>query len=294
MPVTPVKPSAARGIYGIYGPPTAGKSRLALCLPESFGRIAYLATDEGAETLASIPEQYHSRIDPFIFTGCDEKLGIVRDCLDYVTTPWESDKPNDQWPKDEEWKGPYGTVVLDTASRLSYRFLDFAASDKMAMVGKKKGEDQVYGRIGEPGSDAFFQLANEGHYGAANSLMLSFIGNLVNLHPTMNIIIVCHEVAADAKSPVGGPGFAGRAIAKWLPGMCQAGVIRVKSEEETTISPAGIPSTTTKRQAWIAPHGTWIARKAENVVGGPGYKYVDLEEDPVNFWHKFLSTEESK
>ncbi len=291
MAILPVKPSAARGIYCLYGPPTAGKSRLALCLPESFGRIAYFATDEGGESLGSIPESYHDRIDSFLFTATDEKLGIVRDLLDTYTTPWGSKDGPKHWPKEHEWKGPYGTLVVDTVSRLSYKVLELATSDKMSMVSKKSD----YGMIGEPGTDHFFQLAGESHYGAMNNIILAFVSNLINLNPTLNIVLVCHEASADAKSPKGGPGFAGRAIAKWLPGLCQTGVIRVKTEEETVISAAGIPTTTTTRQAWIAPHGTWIARKAENSPTGLDYKYVDLDNDPVNFWHKFLSNkQESK
>jgi hypothetical protein len=263
-----IDPKSAREIMAIYGAPTSGKTRLATSLPERFGKLLYIPFDEGGEGLMSVMPQYQKRITVIKPDGTDPQLGVVRDLFDLYTTKWDA-------------KG-YNTIILDTMSRLTYTVLDLVASDKVQMVRQGTGR-----RLGEPGKPGFVQLADEAHYGAMNGVVLNFVSNLINLQPTMNIIFVCHEQAADDKSMVGGPGFAGRAVGKWLPTLSQNAVIRVARTETSKIDKSGVVEKTVKRVAWVAPHGTWIARRAENSIETPIMDKVDLDRDPINFWVKY-------
>jgi hypothetical protein len=252
----------------VYGPPTSGKTRLATSLPERFGKILYIPFDEGAEGLSSVLPSYQERITVMRPDGTDKKLGVVRDLFDLYTTKWTEQG--------------FRTLIIDTMSRLTYTLLELVASEKVQMIRQKEGR-----RLGIPGEDGFIQLPDEGHYGAMNTVALNFVSQLINLQPDLNIIFICHELAADDKSPTGGPGFAGRAVGKWLPTLCQNAVIRVARTESSKIDKSGAVEKTVKRTAWVAPHGSWIARRAENNITATPFEKIDLAPDPINFWVKY-------
>jgi hypothetical protein len=284
MSVQKVDPQSARQVIGIYGGPTAGKTRLATSLPERFGRVLYVAIDEGSEGLKSVLPHYQERIDAVRLTGEHPKLGILEDLRELATTDWESTVPPPWYPPEDaqRWK-PFDTIILDTVSRLTYQILNIVSSPQMGMVSEKKD----WGKIGDPDEPGFIQLAGKEHYGGLNTVMLNVITNIINMQPNLNIIFVCHEDPADDKSPVGRPGFAGRAVAKWLPTLCQDAVIRVTRREDTSVDGKGKVTKTVKRLAYFASHGSWMARRAENDIKPSEITHIELDIDPINFWTTF-------
>lgn len=271
MTLQKVDPKSARQIMCIYGPPTCGKTRLATSLPDPFGDILYVAIDAGSEALKSVLPHYQKRIEVIRMTGDHPRLGMLSDMHELCITDWKGKK----------------TMVIDTPSRLTNHILNYATSDKMGMVKKQKDVNkQNWGQIGNPDDPGFIQLAEEAHYGALNTVMLNFINNLINMQPNMNLIFVCHEQAPDEKTPLGGPGFAGRAVAKWFPGECQDAVIRVARREDKKILSNGQVEKTVRRLAYFGPHGSWMARRAENATAPTEETFVELDVDPINFWNK--------
>jgi len=277
--VTPI--AAPRELILGYGPPAAGKTRLFTSLSERFGRIAYIALDEGSESLDSVLPQYRERITVFQPSFKDP----VIDSAAIQLTDWKSPTPPKWYDKESgEWTG-YDTLILDTFSNLSKLWLWHVT--QMGLFQDKRK------MIGAPGQEGSVSLPDKGHYGGVHGIIRNFTTTIFRNNPTMNLIFICHETTdrddETGRVLLGGPDTVGKAMLKEFPSNFKT-IIRVTSEQGKAVVKNG---KTTKPNQFIArmtQHGAYIARRNEANPKGNQLSRVVLDVDPANFWKQYDET----
>lgn len=265
--VTPAQ--ANRELILVYGAPGAGKTRFVTSLPDRFGKIAYVAADEGSESLASVLPQYRSRITVF---KPDWKDPLVEAAEIYLT----------DWKK----KG-FDTLEIETFTRFTFGWLD-------EIVAKGLFQEKR-NTVGTPGKPGFIALPDKGHYGGVHAVIRNFITNLINQQPEMNILLTCHQALNDSDEKghvIGGPALTGRAMIEWLPARFST-VIRLDRMVKPVLK-GGKMENEVKILARMAPHGAWIARRNESGAEGNPLPVVELDVDPINFWTAYDNTRPGK
>ena len=251
-----------RDLIMIYSAAGNGKTRLATSLTERFGKIAYIALDEGSENLDSVLAKYHGRIDVFK-PKWDNPIVEAFEIAEY------------------DWKAAgYDTVIIDTFTNLSWKLLFYVTNEGMFQK-----NHVMIGDIGQPGRMA---MPDKGDYGGVQGIVRNFVTTIFNQNPDMNIIFVCHQATDDdsALGSVGGPATIGRALIEWLPARFKT-VIRLDRKLIQATADSGEMSSSVKLLARTAQHGAWLARLNENSETGNPIPSVELDVDPVNFWEKY-------
>ena len=252
-------PIAKRELILGYGAPGSGKTRMFTSLPERFGKVAYIAIDEGSESLASVLPKYRERITVFRPTWDDP----IVEAAEVSNTNWSEEG--------------FNTLILDTFSNMTGKWLDFSA---------RKGYFQKANYIGTPDKPGFHALPDKGHYGGVHGIIRNFVTDIILKQSTLNIIFICHQqLIADEENKshtIGGPALAGRAMTEWLPSRFST-VIHLDRKVRVKID-KGERTEDVKVVAWMAPHGAWIARRNEAGEMGNPLQSCELNVDPINFW----------
>lgn len=244
----------------IYGAPKSAKTRLATSLPwgEFWGEKAvYVAADPGASTLRSVLKENRPHllvVDPHPSSGPYDPL---HEAVEVATHKWEG----------------VGTIIWDTMTQTS--------KDLLVAYAKLCNYASNPITFGVPGQNEYHVHPNEGDYGAAQNSVINHITDHLFSQP-LNLIIICHEQWAEPKNAaecVGGPELVGKAGVRKYPGLFDS-VIR--TETRTVLAPGA--DTTTEFFARMNPHGVWKCG-----IRNPGVSLPDvqLEENPIGFWHKY-------
>lgn len=251
-----------RDLILIYSAAGNGKTRLATSLTERFGRIAYIALDEGSENLDSVLAKYHDRIDVF-------------------RPKWKNPIVEAFEIAENDWKAEgYDTIIIDTFTNLSWNLLFYVTNQGMFQK-----NHVMIGDIGKPGRMA---MPDKGDYGGVQGIIRNFVTTIFKQNPEMNIIFVCHQATDDesALGAIGGPATVGRALIEWLPARFKT-VIRLDRKLLKGTGDDGALTQEVKLLARTAQHGAWLARLNENSETGNPLPSTELEIDPVNFWEKY-------
>ena len=266
----PTSARSSRETILVYGPAGAGKTRFATALTPRFGKIAYIALDEGSEGLKSVLPKYRDRIAVFRPEG---KNPLV-DLSEIVSVDWKS-------------KG-FDTVLLDTLTNAAWKILQTVTNNGMFQANHVS--------VGTPGTPSFVALPDQGDYHATHGILRAHIQQLVG-QQTCHIIVVCHEELLKDKAGtvlVGGPATVGQAIVSWLPARFDT-VIRLDRKFVTAIDPTTkAPVQKPKHLAWMSQHGYWIARRNEDSEKGNPLPSLELDIDPINFWKRYDETAPNK
>lgn len=261
-----------------YGPPGSGKTRLFTSLTERFGKIAYLALDEGSDNLDSVFPHYRERID--VFKPAFENPVI--DAAAIALTNWKSaDTP--KWCTEQEWGGPYDTLELDTFSNLTRVWLWFVTQEGLFQEKRKM--------IGAPGEEGSVALPDKGHYGGVHGIIRNFTTTLFRNNPETNIIFICHEALDrdddSGRLLMGGPDTVGKAMLKEFPSNFKT-IIRVISTPGKVVGGKTIAEN--RFVAKMSQHGVYVARRNEANLKGNPLKELTLDVDPINFWKRYDET----
>lgn len=243
----------------IYGRAGIGKSRLALSLPEEFGKIAYYAADQNSEFLASIDPSKHARIVVVKPEGDDPTALFMQFCM----MDWKKIDPE------------IGTLVVDTYTKVALDAIRYSAN-----TGAVTSEKHY--TVGDPTAGGQ-TLPNRGDYLAIESLSRGFLDMLFSKQSDMHIIMCCHEDVKIVENvhAVGGPAHPGRAMTEYLPAQFNT-VIRLIREQML------IPGADAPEDVVIAiteNDGKFIAkvRTSNEGVANPLAR-VPLDRNPLSYW----------
>ena len=246
----------------IYGRAGIGKTRLALSLPERYGKIAYYAADTNAEFLSSISPSKRDRIISVVGEGDDPTQLFMQFCR----TDWKEIDPE------------IGTLVVDTYTKVAQDAIRFSANS-----GAMSNEPHLM--VGNP-QEGGQAIPNRGDYLAIESLSRGFLDMLFAKQRDMHIIFLCHEDVKIVENvhAVGGPAHPGRAMTEYLPAQF-ATVIRLIRDQVL------VPGADAPEDVVIAiteNDGKFIAkvRTSDEENENPLARVV-LERDPSNFWKKY-------
>ena len=246
----------------IYGRSGIGKSRLALSLPERFGRIAYYAADENAEFLPSISKDKRSRILVIKPEGDDAIKNFTKFCLN----DWKKVDPGIQ------------TLVVDTFTKVANDAIRHSAN-----TGSVTSEKHY--QVGDPGEGGQI-IPNRGDYLALESLARGFLDMLFEHQRDMHIIFVQHEDVKliEGIHAVGGPAVPGRAMLEYIPSQMST-VIRLI--RETTLLPgASMPEEIVV--AITENDGRFITKvRTTNDSSANPLAKVYLDRTSRNFWTEY-------
>ena len=261
-----IEPGATpRKLIVVYGPPACGKTRFTTALGESFGKVAYLALDEGSEDLDSVLPQHRSRLEVFKPNFCTdpEANPVLESNLSVMTTDWKN--------------MGFDTLIDDTFSNRVRKWLWHIT---------QKGEFQEKrNMIGEPGQKGSVALPDKGHYGGVQGVIRNYLNLLFVSNPHLNIILNCHEYMNDKSGQMkGGPATAGSAMLSEFPSNFKT-IIRLEVEPGKAEIVAGkvVPGKD-RYIAHMAPHGIWMARRNKITAADPPFT---MGEDPIDFWTQF-------
>lgn len=268
-------PATQPHFIALYGPPKAGKTRLACSLPWGpvWGEKAiYCAWDPGSAMLSAVPVHHRERIVAVTpTTSVDprtkrEVFDPLTEAVAMATTNWKEKVPG------------AGTLIWDTMTETS-RMLLHAYAD----AGTFSDKHLTFGRPGEP---SFHSAPMEGDYGAAQRSTMFILEHL--FRQNMNLIILFHDnvVSPDSKRgetfiTYGGPAIAGKAGTQAIAGRFE-NLFRVECEpklEGGKIKPMHYLYSTAK--------GAWLAGFRNPLTSENPLAKVQLDPDPVTFWKRF-------
>jgi hypothetical protein len=246
----------------LYGRAGFGKTRLALSIPESWGKVAYYAADDNSEMLASISPEKRERIIPIIPEGDDPTVNFMQ----FAMQDWKAIDPE------------IGTLVVDTFTKVALDTISYAANSGTM-------DREKHYTIGDPknGGQA---IPNRGDYQAIESLSRGYLTMLFKNQKDMHIIFVMHEDVKliEGTLAVGGPAHPGRAMLEYLPGQFST-VIRLT--RETVL----VPGEDTPEDVVIAStegDGKFIMKiRTSDEVGKNPLAKVSLDRDPSTYWTKY-------
>lgn len=244
-------------IYSVGG---EGKTRLATSLTDRFGEIIYIAFDEGSESLDSVLPEFRDRIHVKVPEG----INPLEDAAAVIHTNWRAEHPNAK------------TIIIDTFSTWTWNALQYITNQGMFSNKRVK--------IGE-GTKQETALPDVGEYGGTHAQIRLFLTNLFNVQRDMNIIVVCHSDPPEAGRGKGGPSTVGKKMTEWLPARFKT-VIHLDREISNSIQGGNVVQQS-KRIAYCAPHGEWIARVNEASEKGNPMPAEVLGVNPKPFWVKY-------
>lgn len=248
----------------VYGDPASGKTRLATSLPESWGKILYIAEDDNAESLRPVLDKYKPRITVVkSMPTYDGKYDPIAEAFEVVINY-------------KKLCEDAGVIVWDTMGATGDKFLCYIAekhqySDKQITLGAPSG----------PGK---FTVPLPPDYGGAQNSITRLTSFMMN--QPVHIIVVCHgrfdePQAADPSGLVGGPATVGSATVRTY---SKSFDLTVHVEKKVVSSPSGQKVSVT---AYTEKHGIWQAKLREGKGENPMPK-TELEPDPINFWNRYL------
>lgn len=246
----------------IYGRAGIGKTRLALSLPERYGKIAYYAADQNSEFLTSIDAAKRARIIVVKPEGDDPTALFMQ----FAMTDWKKIDP------------AIGTVVVDTYTKVALDAIRHSAN-----TGAVTAEKHFV--VGDPANGGQV-LPNRGDYMAIDSLSRGFLDMIFTRQKDMNIIFLCHEDVKIVENvhAVGGPAHPGRAMTEYLPAQFNT-VIRL-IREQTLVPGADAPEDVVI--AITENDGKFIAKvRTANETGANPLARVFLERNPSSYWTKY-------
>lgn len=252
----------------VYGRAGIGKTRLALSLPESWGKVAYYAADTNSEFLTSIGKAKRDRILVVKPEGDDPTQLFMQ----FAMTDWKKIDP------------AIGTVVVDTYTKVALDAIRHSAN-----TGAVTAEKHFV--VGDPNNGGQV-LPNRGDYMAIDSLSRGFLDMIFTKQRDMHIIFLCHEDVKIVENvhAVGGPAHPGRAMTEYLPAQFNT-VIRL-IREQTLVPGADAPEDVVI--AITENDGKFIAKvRTANETGVNPLARVFLDRDPSSYWVKY-TTESNK
>jgi hypothetical protein len=252
----------------VYGRAGIGKTRLALSIPESWGKIAYYAADTNSEFLTSIGAAKRDRIIVVKPEGDDPTALFMQ----FAMTDWKKVDP------------AIGTVVVDTYTKVALDAIRHSAN-----TGAVTAEKHFV--VGDPANGGQV-LPNRGDYMAIDSLSRGFLDMIFTRQKDMHIIFLCHEDVKIVENvhAVGGPAHPGRAMTEYLPAQFNT-VIRL-IREQTLVPGADAPEDVVI--AITENDGKFIAKvRTANETGANPLARVLLDRDPSPYWVKY-TTESNK
>lgn len=264
MPLHRVRPSALPERILIYGDPKTGKSRLSTSLPDSFGNIGYFAADPGSESLNSILGAYRSRIT-VIKPGPaapTDKYDPDQDAFAFALHDWRSEG--------------MGTLVWDTLTATSLEILNHLA-DSGAFSEKR------HISIGNPKLPQ--NIPMQGDYMAAQNRISRLVEFL--FRQPLHLIVICHatyDETRDGQAPEFGPATTGKATVRTFPGKFDS-VLHIARK----VTPAANNASVSKYTVFTERHSIYSAGVRSSLLTNP-MPIVELDPDPVSFWHRFLSS----
>jgi len=259
--VTPEQVAERIERIAVYGPGGVGKTRFVTSLSERYGKIIYIALDEGGENLDSVLPQYRDRIYVKRPTGKDQMVigGAI------ATTNWKLKHPDAK------------TIVIDTFSTWSWKALQQITDE--AQFSEKRIT------IGE-GSGLATTLPDKGEYGGVQGQIRSFLSQLYFNNRDMHIIVVFHEDPPEGASK-GGPSTVGRKMTAFIPSRFKT-VIHLSTETQNVVGAAAVTQVT-QPVAYFSNHANFIARLNEaNITGNP-LPRMAVPIDPKSVWEKYDS-----
>lgn len=246
----------------IYGRAGIGKTRLALSLPERYGKIAYYAADTNSEFLTSIGAEKRSRIIVVKPEGDDPTALFMQ----FAMQDWKKIDP------------AIGTVVVDTYTKVALDAIRHSAN-----TGAVTAEKHFV--VGDPANGGQV-LPNRGDYMAIDSLSRGFLDMIFTRQKDMHIIFLCHEDVKIVENvhAVGGPAHPGRAMTEYLPAQFNT-VIRL-IREQTLVPGADAPEDVVI--AITENDGKFIAKvRTADETGANPLARVFLERNPLSYWTKY-------
>jgi hypothetical protein len=243
----------------IYGRAGIGKTRLALSLPEKYGKIAYYAADQNSEFLTSISPSKRGKILVVKPEGDNPTALFMQFCM----TDWKKIDPE------------IGTLVVDTYTKVALDSIRYSANS-----GSMTAEKHFV--IGDPNAGGQ-TIPNRGDYLAIESLSRGFLDMLFARQKGMHIICLCHEDVklVEGVHAVGGPAHPGRAMTEYLPAQFNT-VIRLIREQVL------IPGDSTPSEVVIAVtenDGKFVAKvRTSNEGAANPLARVVLDRDPTTYW----------
>jgi len=268
------KPINDAHFVALYGPPKAGKTRLAASLPwgEVWGEKAiYCAWDPRSAAMTSIPKAHRDHLIPVTPSFTKDLKGNTRfdpltEAVQMATFPWKEKYPD------------AGTIIWDTMTETS-RVLLHAYADSGTFSDKHL-------TFGKPGDASFHAAPMEGDYGAAQRSTMFILEQL--FRQPLNLIVIFHDnVVSPSKergetfTTYGGPAIAGKAGTQAIAGRFD-NLFRVECEprlENGKIRP--------KHFLYTIPKGAWLAGFRNPSTGENPLAKVELANDPVTFWQQF-------
>jgi energy-coupling factor transporter ATP-binding protein EcfA2 len=246
----------------IYGRAGIGKTRLALSLPASYGKIAYYAADQNSEFLTSIDAVKRERIIVVKPEGDDPTALFMQ----FAMQDWKKIDP------------AIGTLVVDTYTKVALDAIRHSAN-----TGAVTAEKHFV--VGDPANGGQV-LPNRGDYMAIDSLSRGFLDMIFTRQKDMNILFLCHEDVKIIENvhAVGGPAHPGRAMTEYLPAQFNT-VIRL-IREQTLVPGADAPEDVVI--AITENDGKFIAKvRTADETGANPLARVLLERNPSSYWTKY-------
>lgn len=246
----------------IYGRAGIGKTRMALSLPERYGKIVYYAADQNSEFLTSIDASKRGRIIVVKPEGDDPTALFMQ----FAMTDWKKVDPE------------IGTVVCDTYTKVALDAIRHSAN-----TGAVTAEKHFV--VGDPANGGQV-LPNRGDYMAIDSLSRGFLDMIFTRQKDMHIIFLCHEDVKIVENvhAVGGPAHPGRAMTEYLPAQFNTVVRLIR--EQTLVPGADAPEDVVI--AITENDGKFISkvRTANENAPNPLARKI-LERNPINWWEAY-------
>jgi hypothetical protein len=258
----------------IYGPPKAGKSRLAAAASRAgFGpKLGYVCADPPADMLSSICAADHGNVLPIeprpeVKDGKMPRYDPLKEAVACATWPWEDE---------------VGTLVWDTLTSTGDELLAAVALSEQAPA------DSHEGRItfGAKGTSSYVVTPSRSDYGSGQGLIRHLLRHLFNQQ--RHVIVVCHQgvkepAAGSGGVAIGGPATIGSSMLEKLSGWFTSSM-RVETKTKVMAGNNGEKVKRTQFVVRTRPHGIWVAgvRTPNEPMGD-----VVLDADPVNFWHAY-------
>jgi len=256
--------AAQKELIIIYGRAGIGKTRLALSIPEEWGKIAYYAADNGSEFLASIDRKKRDRVVVVKPEGPDPTACFMQ----FAKMDWREIDPE------------IGVVMVDTYTKVVQDSIRYSANSG-AMT------NEPHAIIGVPG-DGGQAIPNRGDYLALESLSKGFLDMVFDKQSDMHVVFLCHEDVkiVEEVAAVGGPSHPGRSMTEYLPAQFST-VIRLIREQTL------IPGEDFARNVVIAiteNDGKFIAKTRTSDEDAPNpIARVVLDQNPSSYWKQYLA-----